>query len=427
MPNRNGPGAEGVFAKQRRLNRESGPRTARALTMLIVSLLVFMSIWATQTELREVARAEGEISPAGELRRVDHFDGGEVVEILAAVGDEVRRGDVLARIKHPDIEPKIVELETQLSGLDEDIANTKWLLGEVGSHSPSPAAAARLQTFESRQQILAGRIANLERAIEVSERLQANSRRRLVLSEQSLARLESLRQRGVASDAQYILQAEETASVHDDLLQAEASHMRSLIEARDAVAARDEARLAFREEQLAALNELERERRILGVQLDDLRATEARQIIRAPEAGVVQSVGVTTTGEVVPPGALLFELLPSDEQLVAIVKISPSDIGFVSIGSSVSIKPTGLDAKRHGDVEGVITAISPTSIVSDRDPPYFRAEVTLNAQSTVNGRVAKSLRAGMTVQAEILTSSRTVVEYILKPVGRLFEGGLTER
>ena len=418
---------EGVFVHARRSRRESGPRVARALVALIVSSLVFAAIWASNTPLKEITRADGEIGPAGELRRVDHFDGGEIVEIFVSVGSRVAAGEPLARVEHPDIAPQIEEFEAELKILDDDIANARWLLGEAKGHIPSPSAAARRNYHISQQQTLRSRINQLQQAAIVATRLTSNARRRIELSEQSLSRLEALRARGVVSEAQYIIQAEETAGIRDEMIQAEANQMRSMIEVREAIAAREEARLTFREEQLQSLNVWERDRRVLNIKLNDLRERAKRQLIRAPEAGVIQSVGITTIGEVVPPGALLFELLPSDEKLVAVIKLKPADIGFVEVGAQVVLKPTGLDAKRYGEVRGVISVISPTSVAPEREDPFFRATVELSSQRTENGRQSKALRSGMILQAEIQTSERTVAEYILKPIDSFFGEALTER
>lgn len=418
---------EGVFAQRSRRKRESGPRVARALIILIVSGLFFGGVWAATTEIGEIARAEGEFAPAGELRRVDHFDGGEIAEILVAVGSEVESGQPLARVEHPNIAAQIAEIDAELRAAVADISDRKWLLGETLRHQPSFSAKAKRESFAAQQHILQQRIGHLRGAAEVAARLRENTKRRIGLSEQSLARFESLRDRGVASEAAYIAQAEETASVQSDYLESEASHAKALSALDEAAAARDEARLVFRQEHLDALFELEKKRQVLEIKLADLRQTQDRQVVRAPEAGTIQSISVTTIGEVVPPGALLFEVLPVNERLVAIVKVNTKDIGFVEEGSFVVLKPAGLDPKRHGEVTGGISVISPTSIAPEREDPYFRAVVELDHQSTGEGAMKKELRAGMTLQAEIHTQKRTIADYLLKPVRGFFTEALSER
>ena len=59
--------SSGVFARERRRRRETGPRIARALVVLIVSSLIFTAIWASKTALQEITRADGEIAIAGAL------------------------------------------------------------------------------------------------------------------------------------------------------------------------------------------------------------------------------------------------------------------------------------------------------------------------------------------------------------------------
>ena len=116
-----------------------------------------------------------------------------------------------------------------------------------------------------------------------------------------------------------------------------------------------------------------------------------------------------------------------DEELVAIVKIDPKDVGHVREGSNVVVKVTTFDARRYGEVPGRIEVISPTSIAPDREPAFYKAVLSLERDTVSNGAEVKTLRAGMTLSAEIETATRSVLSYLLKPVRNVFNNSLTER
>ena len=58
-------GQPGVHASTRRKQQMAAPRAARALIVVVGALIGTLLVWASQTELQEIARAEGEITPTG--------------------------------------------------------------------------------------------------------------------------------------------------------------------------------------------------------------------------------------------------------------------------------------------------------------------------------------------------------------------------
>lgn len=417
----------GAFEIQARQQREAAPKIARALMLLLSSFLAFAVIWSTQTEMQELVRAEGEIAPLGELRRVDHFDGGVVTELFVAVGETVVANQPLAKIENPDLHDQATELEAELASLNKEISNLVWLLEGLAVGEVSPAAEAQRELFIAQQKMMKHRTDKLTKAIEIAAGLRENASEHLSLSESSLERLQFLHDRGVVSQSRLLIQAEEAARIRADYIRADADHAKARLDASEANAARDEAYLAFREEHLKNLSDLERSKQLIQVRLDSLSAQKSRQVLRAPEDGVIQTSFTTTIGEVVPSGGTLFELLPSGERLIAVVKVDPRDVGHVQEGSNVVIKVATFDARRYGDVSGSIELISPTTIVPDNAPAYFKGIISLESDAVGEGASARRLRAGMTLSAEIETSKRSVLSYLLKPVQNVLSRSLTER
>ncbi|MBT3333847.1 MAG: hypothetical protein HN394_20275, partial [Rhodospirillaceae bacterium] len=71
----------------------------RGFAWIIVVLMTSLGIWAYFAELDEVAIAEGEVAPEGQVKTIQHLEGGIIQELLALEGDRVAKGDPLLRIE----------------------------------------------------------------------------------------------------------------------------------------------------------------------------------------------------------------------------------------------------------------------------------------------------------------------------------------
>ena len=61
----------------------------RGFAWIIVVLMTSLGIWAYFAELDEVAIAEGEVAPEGQVKTIQHLEGGIIQELLALEGDRV--------------------------------------------------------------------------------------------------------------------------------------------------------------------------------------------------------------------------------------------------------------------------------------------------------------------------------------------------
>jgi multidrug efflux pump subunit AcrA (membrane-fusion protein) len=107
--------------------------------------------------------------------------------------------------------------------------------------------------------------------------------------------------------------------------------------------------------------------------------------------------------------------------------VSPSDIGHVHAGQPADIRIDSFDSARFGTVPGEVSRLSATTYLDEQQKPYYRAEITLSKDYL--GRRPGELRIipGMTVDASIRTGSKTVLDYLLKPIKRGLDGALGER
>ena len=153
----------------------------------------------------------------------------------------------------------------------------------------------------------------------------------------------------------------------------------------------------------------------------------ARLIVRAPVRGVVQSLAVKSIGQVVRPGEAVASIVPLGQELVAEVQIRPDDIGHVAIGYEAQVKITTFDPVRFKAVEGRVRHISPTTFLTEQGEPYYKGVIELTKAYVGEGTNQHRILPGMLVQAEIVTGTKSLVRYLLRPIYRSFSTSFSER
>jgi adhesin transport system membrane fusion protein len=153
----------------------------------------------------------------------------------------------------------------------------------------------------------------------------------------------------------------------------------------------------------------------------------ARLAVLAPAGGVVKSLKLRTLGGVVTPGQVFAEIVPLGEELVAETRIQPKDIGNLKPGQPAYVRVTAFDATRFGGIDGEVRHISASTFDDGDGKPYFKAVIRLDKGFVGHDPARNLVVPGMTVQADVRTGSRTVLEYLAKPVKSAMANAMRER
>jgi len=151
----------------------------------------------------------------------------------------------------------------------------------------------------------------------------------------------------------------------------------------------------------------------------------------APTDGIVKNVRLTTVGGVLRPSDEVLQIVPTGEELIVEAKVSPSDIAYLRLGQSASVKFDAYDSSIFGSADGRVSYISPDTL-SDQSPSvervYYRVHIRVDT-TTMRPRSGETvtIQPGMTATSEILTGHNTVLRYLLKPIIRTIDQSFGER
>ena len=137
--------------------------------------------------------------------------------------------------------------------------------------------------------------------------------------------------------------------------------------------------------------------------------------IRAPIEGFVHDMQIVTVGGVVPPGAVIAQVVSHDGTTDFELHVAPASVDQIFPGQEVRLRFSAFDQKSTPELIGHIDLVSATTLVDKMTgAPYYlvTAHVSPEELDRLDG---KQLVPGMPVEAFISTGSRSAASYLLKP------------
>lgn len=184
----------------------------------------------------------------------------------------------------------------------------------------------------------------------------------------------------------------------------------------------------LRDEANRELEDIETARKHNQETLDTTLDRVNRLTMRAPVDGIVKGLTVSTIGEVIDSGEILMEVVPVGDQLIVEMRITPRDVGQVREGQRVELKVSSFDFAKHGTVEGILSSVSATTFENDKnEEPYYLGRIALDRSYLGDDPTRNNMLPGMTVEAQIVTGSKTILAYLLKPIHKSLSSALSER
>ena len=138
--------------------------------------------------------------------------------------------------------------------------------------------------------------------------------------------------------------------------------------------------------------------------------------IRAPISGTVYQVAVHTVGGVIARGEQIMLVVPEKDLLVVEAPVKPREVDRVHPQQEAVLRFTGFGSRNTPEYEGKVETVSPDVVIDERTGQgYYRVRVTV-PQKALDDLGAK-LVPGMPVEVFISTGDRTVLSYLVRPLG----------
>lgn len=420
---------------------ESLHRGGHILLLLIVLFCGCALVWAYLTEVDEVTRGEGKVVPSSRLQVIQNLEGGIVSEIIVHEGQLVERGEALMRIDDTrfassfrETQLKYWELMARAARLEAESNGTPLVLPEQLVFEQPVLAAEEQSLFTSRQHELESTVQVLnqqaaQRRQELVERQarQEQLQRSYELSFQELTMSEPLVAQGVMSEVELLRIKRTTNELKGEMDANRLAIPRvqsSLNEVRQKII---EANARFETEAARELSEVNGEFSRARETISSLQDRVSRTEVRSPVKGTVQRVLVNTVGGVVQPGADLVEIVPLEDNLLIEAQIRPADIAFLNPGQNAMIKFTAYDFSIYGGLSATLERISADTVTNDKDESFYLIYLRTNESAIERNKDQFTIIPGMTVTVDILTGTKTVMDYLLKPILKAKNEALRER
>jgi multidrug efflux pump subunit AcrA (membrane-fusion protein) len=141
----------------------------------------------------------------------------------------------------------------------------------------------------------------------------------------------------------------------------------------------------------------------------------------------VQNLLQRSPGEVVPPGESIMRVVPVGGDLVAEVRVHPVDIADVNVCDVADIKVSAFDFTRYGKLKGEVASISPTTFETEDEQLYYKAIIKFDPGDAATFQPFTRLQPGMTVDADIISGSKSLLRYMFEPIFRGLDDAFSER
>jgi len=397
------------------------PRTARMLLAAALALLVAFVTWAHFAVLDEVKRGNGKVIPSRQIQVVQSLEGGIVQAILVQEGTIVRAAQPLMTIADTKFAAELGEIRERRAAV---AARVVRLQAEAGGRTslafPDELREASPRSVETEQSVFDTRARKVAQDVDVVTQQESRLTESLKLLTRELELTRKLYAQKVVPEIEMLR------------LERQASEMRGqLAEAQSRII---NIRAAF---QSQADEDLAKSRGDLAVLEENIKSAQdrvARTELRSPVHGIVNRLNVNTIGAVVQPGANLMDIVPLDDSLLVEGRIRPQDIAFIRPDQAAVVKLTAYDPSVYGSLKGKVERISADTIVDEKSPDraerqenFYRVVVRTEKNHLGNSENQLPIIPGMVATVEVMTGSKTVLDYIVKPARTLRDEALRER
>lgn len=398
------------------LQEAPGSASLRWTARVLMAVVVFTVLWSILGRVDIVVNAGGKVIPAARTKTIGSVDTASVRALHVTEGQRVQAGDLLIELDSSGSDAEHDKAHDALVQALLQVARSRAMLASVQS-----GRAPRLDALDG---VPAQRLREAQGQLEGQYHDYLARRARIDGDITRYANALPLVQQRARDYAELVEQ--QAVSRHAWLEREQAR-----IELEGQLADARHQRAAFlAQTQREAHDALTEGSKIVAASTQDRRrAGEHSRLLKltSPIDGTVQQLVVHTVGGVVPAAQALMQIVPLDSLAEVEAFLENKDVGFVHAGQPVQVKIDAFDYTRFGTVPGRVIHVSQDAIQDEKVGLVYAARIALDRHTVeVNGK-PMPLSAGMSVQVDIKTGRRRIIEYVLSPLVQHQKEALRER
>ncbi len=430
-----GPDYRAVVARRERPRSDMRRIIGWGCVLLIMQFCGF-GVWAMTVPLRGAVVAPGVIKVHSKRKAVQHLEGGIIKSIHVRENDQVKTGQLIARLDTTQIEAALGSLATKyfaalamearlaaeqtraesISFPDELKKSAGNASARIAMQTQEAEFAARLAAIENERKMIDQQMLQLTDSIRGLEANTKGVEQQLKLLQEEIGDTSYLLAKGLARKPRLLAlqRAEAESSGQIDRNSASVSEMKGkMAELEDR-----RRQLGFNQNQ-----EIAKQQHATSEEVGDLRHRIAalrdqlrRSELRAPESGKIVGLNTRDLSAVLAPRETLLEIVPTEDRLVIEATLRPKDREEVQVGQAARVRVLAMNIRRRPMLDGKVVNVAADALTDAKSGvTSYMAEIELDTGAPT-GAYVSSLLPGMSVEIFVETGERTFAQYLLQPM-----------
>jgi hemolysin D len=390
--------------------------TARLTGYILIAVVLFALLWSIIGKMDVVVNASGKVIPSEYTKTIAAVEVAVVRALHVQEGQQVKAGDVLIELDSSGTDAE----HLKASGLSTEgallVARSQALIEAIEHVRPPqlrPMPGVPAAQWQAAQRHLEGQYRDFATRLQRINGEIARYSEALPLAEQRANDYKLLKENGDVSIHAWLEKEQARVDLSGQLSDVR-NQRASLIS-------------QMRKEAWDAMTE--GRKLVTSNDQDANRAGERSRLLKltAPVSGTVQQLAVHTVGSAVPAAQPLMVIVPVQNQLEVLAQLENKDIGFVEVGQHAEVKIDAYDYTRFGTIPAKVTHISRDAIQDEKKGLLYQVHVLLDKTALVGDGKSLPIGVGMSVNVEMKTAERRIIEYFLSPLLQHSREALRER
>ena len=432
------------------LNKSDMPYRIFGVLVLLLTFGVLL-YWAATASLHSAVIAQGKVIVASQNKTVQHLDGGIVKTIHIKEGDQVKKGQRLLTLDDTQLKAQLSNVKGQLWEVDLDIqrlaaerdGKSKLKLSVKDKPKTKEEKALVAEIIATKRGLFRSRKRALISQKDVLDQRLAQSKKQIIGAEEQIESLNKQRdslQKDVDSvqalatqDLFPRVQMRERERELEGIRGNLASIKNEIARLHEVISETEHQKILSDDEYLkevsSLLNDNSRRRIQLQSERELIEDKLSRIEIKSPDSGKVKGFEIVTKGAVIGSGSPIMEIVPNDTNFKVTVQLSPNDIDSISLGQRAEIRFSVFNNAKYFPVmyAKLVDVSTDTLFDEATQMTYYKALLKVeNDGLDILKKEKVQLVAGMPADVTLLVDKRTVLEYLIRPIKRMFEKAFHE-